>query len=336
MTSPAAGADVTLNPSGTGSTPDSPGAMSTPITPVTGGSSGGSSTADFVVYEKSFTSDPNWPTDLVLNHVKSNWYEWDRRIHFIADQRGFGAYLRGTFPKPDASLHLRAALSWDVNNLALRGFIIEHISDSDYDTVSALNNAHDIYKKLHSKHQNQGLYAQIKVIYEALGTQFTPGTPLSQTVDQMKRLHSRFIKMGPIDKDKLLMILLFNGLGAHYTRLQTSINDMFTSGSTTSADVCNCLLLEEQIINDNTAVSPPTALAAVTPKPPCPVCANCKCPSHRTEFCILPGGQMAGKTIEEAQAAQDAARRVILKSQVELEELAEIALPRLPLANLRM
>ena len=77
MASPAAGANVTLNPSGTGSTPGSPGATSTPITPVTGGSSGGSSTVDFVIYEKSFTSDPNWPTDLVLNHVKSNWYEWD-------------------------------------------------------------------------------------------------------------------------------------------------------------------------------------------------------------------------------------------------------------------
>ena len=306
MSNPATGANPTPASSGTGTTVPS-GAGPTTATPVTGGSSGGTSVPDFVVYEKSFTSDPNWPADLVLNHVKSNWYEWDRRIHFIADQRGFGAYLRGTFPKPDATLHPRASLSWDVNNLALRGFIIEHISDSDYDSVSALDNAHDVYESLRSKHQNQGLYAQIKVINEALGTHFTPGTPLSQTIDQMKRLHSRFVKMGRIDDDKLLMILLFNGLGAHYNRLQTSINDMFTNGSTTSADVCNRLLLEEQVINDNASISTSTALAATT-KPPRPVCANCKRPSHRTEFCIGPGGQMAGKTIEEARAAQDAAR----------------------------
>ena len=242
-----AGVNPTLTPSGTGTTPPSPGSGSpSSTTPATGGSSGGTPAPDFVVYEKSFTSDPNWPADLVLNHVKSNWYEWDRRIHFIADQRGFGAYLRGTFPKPDASIHPRASLSWDVNNLALRGFIIEHISDSDYDIVSSLDNAHDVYTKLRSRHQNEGLYAQIKVISDALGTRFVPGTPLSQTVDQMKRLHSRFIKMGCIDDDKLLTILLFNALRDHYTRLQTSINDMFTSGSTTSADVCNRLLLRNK------------------------------------------------------------------------------------------
>ena len=116
--------------------------------------------------------------------------------------------------------------------------------------------------------------------------------------------------MGRIDDDKLLTILLFNGLRDHYTRLQTSINDMFTNGTTTSNDVVNRLLLEEQVLNDNATISPTTALAAVTTKPPHPVCANCKRPSHRTEFCIGPGGQMAGKTIEEAHAAQDAARSV--------------------------
>ena len=83
---------------------------------------------------------------------------------------------------------------------------------------------------------------------------------------------------------------------------------MFTTGSTTSADVCGRLVLEEQVINDNAAISPPTALAAVAAKPPRPACANCKRTSHRTEFCISAGGQMAGKTIEEARAAQDAAR----------------------------
>ena len=320
MSNPAAGANSTLTPSGTGGSNPAAGANSTPnaptptgtglppITPTSGGTSGSTSVPEFIVYEKSFTSDPNWPTDLILNHVKANWYEWDRRVHFIADQRGFGAYLRGTFPRPDATLHPRAALSWDVNNLALRGFIIEHISDNDYDIVSTLDNAHDVYERLRSKHQNQGLYTQIKVINEALGTRFVPGTPLSQTVDQMKRLHSRFIKMGRIDDDKLLTILLFNGLRDHYTRLQTSINDMFTGGTTTSDDVVNRLLLEEQVLNDNASISPTTALAAVNTKPPRPVCANCKRPSHRTEFCIGPGGQMAGKTIKEARAAQDAAR----------------------------
>jgi hypothetical protein len=51
-----------------------------------------------------------------------------------------------------------------------------------------------------------------------------------------------------------------------------------------------------------------TALASVLSKPARPVCSNCKCPTHRTEYCISPGGQMAGKSIDKARAAQEAAR----------------------------
>jgi hypothetical protein len=174
-----------------------------------------------------------------------------------------------------------------------------------------IDNAHDVYKSLRTTHQNQGLYAQIKIINEALATRFVPTIPLSRTIDQIVKLHSRFIKMGPIDEDKLLMILLFNTLGDHFPRLQTSINDMLLNASTSnSADVRSHLLLEEQVILDNAATSPSTALAAVSNKPSRLVCSNCKRPTHKTEFCIATGGQMAGKTLEEARAAQDAAHNV--------------------------
>ena len=144
------------------------------IDPSATGTTGGTVTTpaptDYVVYEKSFTSDPNWPTDLILSHIKGNWHEWDRRLHFIADQRGFGSYLRGTFPKPDATLYPRAALSWENNNLALRGFILEHISDNDYDIIKLYDDTHQVYEKLRTVHKNQGLYTQIKTIKEALAT----------------------------------------------------------------------------------------------------------------------------------------------------------------------
>ena len=164
---------------------------------------------DYVILEKSFTSDPNWPTDLKLDRIEANWHEWDKRLHFIADQRGFGSYLRGTLPKPDPALYPKAAQGWENNNLALRGFILEHISDNDYDSVRRHDNSHTVYETLRGIHEKQGLYAQIKVIKEALNVRFVPRTPLSRTMDQIVKLHARFIKMGPIDEDKLLMILLF-------------------------------------------------------------------------------------------------------------------------------
>jgi hypothetical protein len=38
-------------------------------------------------------------------------------------------------------------------------------------------------------------------------------------------------------------------------------------------------------------------------------CSNCKRSNHITDFCIQPGGKMAGRCIKEARAAQSAALR---------------------------
>jgi hypothetical protein len=114
--------------------------------------------------------------------------------------------------------------------------------------------------------------------------------------------------MGKIDPDKLLTILILNALGGHYSRLRTSINDLLQNPSTTSHEVQNRLIMEEQtILSHDKQGTDNTVLATVSGKPPRPVCTNCKCPTHCTEFCISAGGQMDGKTIDEARAAQEAA-----------------------------
>ena len=53
--------------------------------------------------------------------------------------------------------------------------------------------------------------------------------------------------------------------------------------------------------SDNTSL---TAVSNKANKPAWPVCSNCECPGHKAEFCIQSGGQMAGKTLDEAHAAQ--------------------------------
>jgi hypothetical protein len=39
-----------------------------------------------------------------------------------------------------------------------------------------------------------------------------------------------------------------------------------------------------------------------------PTCSNCNCDGHSSDFCISPGGKMAGKMFEEAHDAQTAHR----------------------------
>ncbi|KAN0134593.1 hypothetical protein V8E53_007739 [Lactarius tabidus] len=226
-----------------------------------------------VIHAQTFNSDLNWPTDLILDKEKGNWEEWDRRLRIIVDQRGFRAYLNGTLPCPDASTYATAAYSWTVSDIALRAFILEHVSDHDYDIASAHPDSHGVYKTLRDSHQNQGSFAKTKVFREALDTRFIPNAPLSRTFDQITKLHAKYIKMGPLTEDELLMMFIINALGDHYPRLQTSVNNMLVNPMTTSADFRARLLQEEQTISTS---SSDTAHAAVSTRTTRPVCPNCK------------------------------------------------------------
>jgi len=120
--------------------------------------------------------------------------------------------------------------------------------------------------------------------------------------------------MGKMDDDKLKIILMINAL-KQFPQLQSTINELLESSpSISSADIKNCILREEQLLlhreklglSLTSSGSDNTVLTAVTNRTRL-ICANCKRTNHRSEFCIAPGGSMAGKTIDNARAAQRAA-----------------------------
>ena len=49
--------------------------------------------------------------------------------------------------------------------------------------------------------------------------------------------------------------------------------------------------------------TPSTAFAAHGRGKPWPVCTDCKKLGHLVDFCIRPGGKMAGRSIKEARTA---------------------------------
>jgi hypothetical protein len=301
----ATGTSGTTNPASTttGGTPATGGTSTTGGTPATG-----SAPTPVMIHALTFNSDSNWPADLILDSSKGNWQEWDRRIRTIVDQRGFCAYLNGTLPCPDETLHAAAAYSWSVSDQALCAFLLEHVSDNDYKVASVHDDSASVYNNLHDINQNQGPFAKVKVIKEALSIRFSPNAPLSQTFDHISKLHARFIRMGKLTDDQWLSVFALNALGDHYPRLQTSVNDLLASPLTTSVDIRSRLVQEEQTTGSGSGISPETTLAAISSKPPRPICTHCKRTGHRTEFCIATGGAMAGKMIDEARAAQEAAR----------------------------
>ena len=257
-----------------------------------------SSTEDILVYQNTCLYHPNWPTGLVLDWLKSNWEEWDRRLNTIVDQRYYGNYLDGTLRCPDSTTHPRSAINWNLNNRALRA-LYSSIFPIMITPLQVHTRTLTTYMRPYAKTTCNSRLAKINVFREALGTRCVPTVPLSRTFDQITKLHTKFIKMGKMDDDLLLIILILNALGGDYTRLQTSVIDMLQNPLTTSADIRARLYREEQTI----------ALGFVTGNPTRPVCANCKSANHRTEYCISPRGQMAGRTISEAHAARIAQRR---------------------------
>ncbi len=89
-----------------------------------------------------------------------------------------------------------------------------------------------------------------------------------------------------------------------------------SSATISSSNIKDCVLHEEQLLQCHKHLGIPltsgsgesTALTTTTNKPR-PVCANCKHNNHHTKFCIAPGGQMAGKSIDKAHNAQRMGRQ---------------------------
>ena len=220
---------------------------------------------------QTFTSNTLWPADLILDCCKSNWLEWDRHLNMIADQCCFTEYLDGMLPCPDPAIFAQSARNWKRSNCALRGFILKHIFERDYETTSVHAISHDLYIALWMVHQNQGIHAQVCIMKEALDTCFSPNIPLSKTLDKLKHLHKHFVAMGWMDDDKLMIIYIMNALGDNpsYNALQSTINGMLENMSLTLLDVKHKVLQEEDLIafqeKDN-ALPDNTALAAVTKK----------------------------------------------------------------------
>jgi hypothetical protein len=143
------------------------------------------------------------------------------------------------------------------------------------------------------------------------------------TLNNLKQDYNNIISMGDIDNKKIYSILIINALGNCFSTLQSAIQAM-TEEPGYMPDKLICHIKGEQTLNRNRACAAglnamgATALTATTSSASCEknvvVCTNCKCVNHMVDFCIQPGGKMAGHTIDKAWAAQHAAANNVTES----------------------
>jgi hypothetical protein len=140
-------------------------------------------------------------------------------------RQGFGLFLRRVIPCPDQALTPEA---YYVNDEALKGLLLETISPVDRSLVRDLKTSFEIFTKLRTCHKKLGPFAQILLVKKMLDVKFIEGTPLSQTITEIRDIHRRIVTMGTIDDDHLLTVALLNALGEPFSHLQSAIQTLST------------------------------------------------------------------------------------------------------------
>ena len=266
------------------------------------------------ITERTFCVE-SWPDGLVLDLEKFNWHEWCRRATNLVRMQGFTRWLDGSLKCPDEQQYPEEHFAWQHNDSALCGFLLAFISPADLSLVEDLPTGHEIFETLRRRHENPGPVAQALLLKKVLNLEFDLSTPLSET---SAKLREYITAMGKIDDDNLLTLGFLNALGdRQFEHLKPAIQTMSTTPGFCAASVVQLIKDEKrclvQLQTEQSLPSRPSALnrAAAFPaanmRRPKPPCSNCGRLNHSSDFCIAPGGRMAGRSIDDARIAQRAA-----------------------------
>ena len=300
-------------------------ALTNPSTPstTTSGSHSGTTSAGIRLTERTI-NETSWPPDLVLDLGKSNWMEWSRKLNNMALRQGFAPWLNGSLPCPDPDLTPDANYIWHHNDGGLRGFIQDHVSPADVHLIDALPTAHKMFEALQAHHEQQGAFAQINLLLKALQIQVSYDKSIRDSVADMRNFYRRITAMGKFTDDDIFTVILMNSMNTHFGPLQQTINSMSSTPGFNSETIAARLVDEDNLIRRRvelgqspnpympaspsyppSSLSPASAFATLTSRPRFPRlnCDNCKCEGHTSDYCVHPGGKMAGRSIEEARAA---------------------------------
>jgi len=214
---------------------------------------------------------------------------------------------------PDQATDAHAHRVWTMNDDSIQAFILQHISEQDFKDVCDLQSSCAMFAQLHERYEKLGSHTQILLMEKAIRTEFMPGTCLAQTWDELDTLMRKIKAMGPLDYDQLQIACAIKGLGKHYENLQSTLQSIMNQPGFTLRDIARCIIEEDNLIRnrEEQGILPnSTAFASQTTGKPRTktTCLHCKRVGHFAEFCVQPGGKMAGKSLDKAKAAYCASR----------------------------
>ncbi|KAJ7576634.1 hypothetical protein C8J56DRAFT_899729 [Mycena floridula] len=280
-----------------------------------------------------------WPsTTKNLSYLTGNWTSWKRALDNVLSVNGqlqmhVSKAVAWTCPDPD--LYPTSALNWHTNDQAVMGLIKSKVQPEEYQTTDdpKLDTAFKLLEALEKRHTRRGVFGQVKMLDEAFGIQFTwkDGRHFSDTIQRIQELNKSIWSGGVPDEDQFFIILLLRATQQHFPTLFDSINDSLSSPRPVSSEeivlkIQNFIQSPHHKSTDSANVatvvssgkSSTTSQSNATGS-----CKNCtargiKFSRHIDKYCVLEGGGMAGKTVEEA-------KRQRLKDKDEREKKKNVA-----------
>ncbi|KAF9479659.1 hypothetical protein BDN70DRAFT_878533 [Pholiota conissans] len=255
-----------------------------------------------------------------LDKEKNNWTDWHDNIYSITCLSGLWGYIKGTTPCPPLATEPRAFNNWTQNDERACAFLFGAIEYAERKAVTLhTTDAAAYFKALEARHVSDGPVAQVYLIKDAMGIHATPGEPFTKGLDTLFDKLDRAWKMGDITLDVLKSILTLNFFGKDFQEIQFALQDRMKTATKakpfTASEIRQFVEDRQRLIDANNRSAgesnTSTALAAKDKKKTSNICVNCKRPGHAQQYCIMPNGGMAGKTIEEskAQRAKDKASK---------------------------
>ncbi|THU84703.1 hypothetical protein K435DRAFT_870015 [Dendrothele bispora CBS 962.96] len=248
-----------------------------------------------------------------------NDFSWKRQfIQTLQMNQGVDGYLDGRILPPNRDSEPCAYSNWNVNNGSILGFMGLLIDDVEQEVIDGATTAQATWNLLVQRHAQEGPVKQVQLIQEAFNVCYSSSEKYSTTSLKLTTLNKHIWDMGLLSSELFLCIIMINSMSKLLMFLNSALlsdgtNPDFTKNPTArkydSTDIKRALDMAQGLV-DSDSKATDIALSAQTSQKSNsqgrPKCSNPTCPKligHTNDYCVSPGGGMAGRTITESREA---------------------------------
>lgn len=258
-------------------------------------------------------------TGHILDRDDGKWSDWSYNMDLELSMVQLWEYVFDAPAAPNPTYEPRASRAWMSNNRLACSFIKRALSPSEQKLCTDQWDPVALWAYLKARHGGAVPVQQERLLQEALTTKCSPAEFLTKTADGIIEKIDCAFDAGDVTKELLLLIVILSALSNRsYAHIRSIISRDLTNASDVTkygpTEIRRFLEGEQTLIDadkpNSTEVVLATTPASKSSKYSRLICEGCKSKGrpnfigHTLPWCILEGGGMAGKTVEESRTAR--------------------------------